>query len=52
LYLSYSFEWIHPDVEEGSAEAEALQADHKNTARMAVEMTIKTIRKLVSEGKL
>lgn len=28
LYLTYSFEWRHPDVPEGSVEAKALEENH------------------------
>ncbi|KAF2423696.1 DUF1857-domain-containing protein [Tothia fuscella] len=52
LYLSYSFEWIHEGVEAGSEEAKKLQEDHRKTAKMAVDKTIETIRKLVNDGKI
>jgi hypothetical protein len=52
LFLSYSFEWKHPNVEAGSAQAEELQAKHKKTAKMAVDKTIETVRRMVQEGSL
>jgi hypothetical protein len=52
LFLSYSFEWKHPDVEAGSAQATELQAKHKKTAQMAVDKTIETVRKMVQQGSL
>jgi Domain of unknown function (DUF1857) len=52
LFLSYSFEWKHPNVEAGSAQAEELQAKHKKTAKMAVDKTIETVRRMAQEGSL
>ncbi|KAK4207990.1 DUF1857-domain-containing protein [Rhypophila decipiens] len=52
LWMTYVFEWRHPDVQEGSDEAAALKVKHKTTAKMAVESSIETIRRLVAEGKL
>ncbi|KAE9968403.1 hypothetical protein BLS_005886 [Venturia inaequalis] len=52
LFLTYSFEWKHPNVEAGSAEAEQVQAKHKKTAKMAVDSTIETIRRMAKEGSL
>lgn len=52
LFLSYSFEWKHPNVEAGSAEAEQFQAKHKKTAKMAVDSTIATVRRMAKEGTL
>ncbi|CAO1601219.1 hypothetical protein XANCAGTX0491_004886 [Xanthoria calcicola] len=49
-YYTYIFEWRHPDIDEGSAEA-ALQKDADwKTTKLAVEATIDTMHKLVAEG--
>jgi hypothetical protein len=50
--LTYSFEVQHVNVDEKSAQAEKLLAQHRNTAKMAVEKTIETIRRLVQAGQL
>jgi len=52
LFMTYSFEWKHPNVEEGSAEVEELLEKHKKTAKMAVDMTIETVRRMAKEGSL
>jgi hypothetical protein len=52
IFMTYVFEWRHPEITAGSDEAKKVEEVHKQTARTAVESTIETIRKLVSEGKL
>ncbi|KAI0593121.1 hypothetical protein F4775DRAFT_527003 [Biscogniauxia sp. FL1348] len=52
LLLSYVFEWRHPDVEEGSAQARELEEGHWKVAKMAVESSIDSIRRFVQEGKI
>ncbi|KAI0474067.1 hypothetical protein GGR56DRAFT_563381 [Xylariaceae sp. FL0804] len=52
LMMSYVFEWRHPGVKAGSAEAEGLEREHWQTAKMAVESSIKTIRRMVQEGSI
>jgi len=52
LFMTYVFEWRHPGVEAGSEQAGEMEAKHKATAKMAVESSIETIRRLVSEGKI
>ncbi|KAB5531214.1 hypothetical protein GE09DRAFT_1146254 [Coniochaeta sp. 2T2.1] len=50
LHYTYVFEWRHPGVEAGSeAAARQAEADWK-VAKIAVNSTIKTIRRLVKEG--
>ncbi|KAK3989050.1 hypothetical protein QBC44DRAFT_94988 [Cladorrhinum sp. PSN332] len=46
LWMTYVFEWR---VEEGE---EGVEARFKQTAKMAVEKSIETIRRLVKEGQL
>ncbi|KAK0649087.1 duf1857 domain-containing protein [Cercophora newfieldiana] len=52
LFMTYVFEWRHPGVEAGSEQAGKMEAQHKTTAKMAVESSIETIRRLVSEDKI
>ncbi|KAI0433811.1 hypothetical protein F5Y09DRAFT_30139 [Xylaria sp. FL1042] len=52
LLLSYVFEWRHPDVSAGSEKASQLEAAHWEMAKVAVESSIDTIRRLVAEGKI
>ncbi|KAF3386938.1 hypothetical protein F1880_000051 [Penicillium rolfsii] len=51
LYLTYIFEWRHPDLDGGEESVELLKKE-KGMSRMAVEGTIQVLRKLVEEGKL
>lgn len=50
LNMTYVFEWLHPQTEAGSAEAGQLHAKYKAIAKMAVEKSIESIRKMVTEG--
>ncbi|KAI1825649.1 DUF1857-domain-containing protein [Xylaria intraflava] len=50
--LSDIFEWRHPDVPEGSEAASQLEADHWKMAKMSVESSIDTIRRMVSDGRI
>jgi len=52
LYLTYTFEWDHPEIEAGSQEAVAKQKEYQTTAPRAVVGTLNAIRDLVKEGKL
>ncbi|KAK8131186.1 hypothetical protein PG984_007624 [Apiospora sp. TS-2023a] len=52
LVMTYVFEWRHPGVEEGSGEEEKLREGHWKTAKMAVEGSINTIRRLVKDGEI
>lgn len=50
LYMTYIFEWRHPDV--SKEELAALYEKEKKMSQMAVEGTIKVLRELVQEKKL
>lgn len=50
LYMTYVFEWRHPDV--SKEELRALYEKEKKMSQMAVEGTIKVLRQLVQEKKL
>ncbi|KAK3319856.1 hypothetical protein B0T19DRAFT_478898 [Cercophora scortea] len=52
LFLTYIFEWRYPGLEEGSEQLKALEERNKTTAKMAVESSIETIRRMVAEGKI
>lgn len=52
LNMTYSFEFRHPEVEAGSAKVQELTAKHRAMAKMAVDSSIATIRKLVVAKEL
>ncbi|KAI1378561.1 DUF1857-domain-containing protein [Hypoxylon crocopeplum] len=52
LLMTYAFEWRYPGVEEGSAEAQALEERSWKTAKMAVHGSIDTIRRLVRDSEI
>ncbi|KAK6850661.1 hypothetical protein PG987_000295 [Apiospora arundinis] len=53
LMMTYVFEWRHPEVAEGDEKrVEELRESHGKTAKMAVEGSINTIRRLVKDGEI
>jgi len=48
--MTYVFEWLHPEIEEDSTEVKELRAKHKGIAKMAVDKSIESIRRMVNEG--
>ncbi|KAF2086099.1 DUF1857-domain-containing protein [Saccharata proteae CBS 121410] len=52
LYMTYCFEWQHPDVAADSDEARKLLESNKGTSRMAVEKSIESIREMVRDGRI
>jgi len=52
LYLTFYFEWLHPDLKEGSKEAEAMGGKLWGMARETVQHTIDVAREMAREGKL
>ena len=50
LYMTYIFEWKHPEIDAESAEVKDLLAKHRAMAKMAVDKSIESIRKFVKEG--
>ncbi|KAF2490940.1 DUF1857-domain-containing protein [Lophium mytilinum] len=52
LHMTYMFEWIFPELEEGSEEAGERYAKVKAMAKMAVEGSIDTIREMVKDGRI
>lgn len=53
IYMTYYFEWLHPDVDaSNTAKVEELLQHHRGVGKMAVEKSIETIRKMVSNGDI
>ena len=52
LQLTYIFDWIHPDVETGSAEEKAKIEEQKKGAKTAIDMTLKSVRGMIEKGEL
>ncbi|KAF2809582.1 DUF1857-domain-containing protein [Mytilinidion resinicola] len=52
LHMTYMFEWLFPNLEEGSAEAEEQFKKSKAMAKMAVDGSINTIREMVKDGRI
>ncbi|KAF4548053.1 Hypothetical protein D9617_32g091730 [Elsinoe fawcettii] len=52
MLMTYTFQWLDQPAEKGSEEEKELLNKFKAGAKMAVEGSIDTIRKLVKEGKI
>lgn len=53
LLMTYTFEWLHPEIDAKDHEAVAnMKSKHKKTAQMAVEKSIESIRKMVVDGTI
>ncbi|KAH6987890.1 hypothetical protein BKA56DRAFT_612632 [Ilyonectria sp. MPI-CAGE-AT-0026] len=52
LFLTYSFEWHHSGVPDGSEKVHELEETHWKVAKMAVEKSIMTLRRLVADGEV
>ena len=50
--MTYTFEWRHPDVTEGSEEHKKLTKDAIQMAKMAVHSSIEAMRKMAEKGEL
>lgn len=50
LYMTYTFQYLYPGIEEAEAEAKGEQT--RKMARVAVESTIKVIREMVKDGRI
>lgn len=50
--MTYTFEWRHPDVKEGSEEHMKLVQSHTEGAKMAVHKSIEAMRKMADAGEL
>jgi len=52
LNIAYIFEWLHHDVEAGSAQHMKLVEEHRKGAKMAVDMSIQAMRRMAAAGEL
>lgn len=52
LLLTFTFEWDHNEIEDGSEEAFKKQKQYQETAPRGVARTVNAIRQLVKEGNL
>ena len=53
LFMTYSFDWLHPEVDEGDSEkVEELRKRYTEGATGAVENSIKSIREMVVDGRI
>ena len=52
LYMTYTFEWLHPEFEGDAAALAARREAEEKIAKMAVEMTIKVMREMVQDGRI
>ncbi|KAE9369058.1 DUF1857-domain-containing protein [Stipitochalara longipes BDJ] len=52
LLLTFTFEWEHKEIEEGSEEAVKKQKQYQETAPRGIVGTISAIRQMVKDGKL
>jgi hypothetical protein len=52
LYLTYIFEWRHPELDADGEESLEVLKREKGMSKMAVEGTIAVLRRLVEEGKI
>jgi hypothetical protein len=52
LYLTFTFEWEHPEIEKGSKEELDKQKEYQTSAPPGVTRTLDKIRDMVRMGKL
>jgi len=52
LLLTFTFEWEHKEIEEGSPEAVKKQKEYQVTAPKVVVGMMNAVRQMVKEGKL
>jgi hypothetical protein len=52
LLLTFTFEWEHKEIEEGSEEALKKQKQYQETAPRGVSGMINAVREMVKDGKL
>ncbi|KAL2111890.1 hypothetical protein VUR80DRAFT_9101 [Thermomyces stellatus] len=51
LYMTYTFEWLHPEMEGDAKKLEERRDKERRMARMAVEGTLKAMREMVADGR-
>ena len=52
IYMTYTFEWLHPELEGKEDELKATHEKEKAMAQKAVESTIEVMRKMVNDGRI
>jgi hypothetical protein len=52
LNMTYVFEWRHPEAEKGSDKEKELLELHRKGAKMAVDKSLESIRRMVEDGSL
>lgn len=52
LYLTFTFEWDHPEIEKGSAEELVKQKQYQASAPAGLTGTLGKIREMVKAGEL
>jgi Domain of unknown function (DUF1857) len=52
LNMTYVFEWLHDDVEEGSQRHKDLVEEHRKGGKMAVDKSIEAMRRMAMAGEL
>ena len=54
LYMTYAFEWLHPEFDGENVKQQLAEASQKESkiAKMAVEETIRVMRQMVRDGKI
>lgn len=49
LYLTFTYDWNLPEIEQGTAEAKKAEEDHMNIAVSSVQGTIRALRRMAVE---
>jgi hypothetical protein len=52
LYMTYTFEWLHPELEGDEAGLKEKRTKEEAMSKLAVESTIKVMRELVENGRI
>lgn len=52
MFLTFTFEFPHPDVAEGSREARTLEEKYRAMSRQVVPHTVDVARRMKGEGRL
>ncbi|KAM3419193.1 hypothetical protein BST61_g5137 [Cercospora zeina] len=52
LFMTYTFEWRHYEVDEGSEQHKTLLQQHRQGAQMAVSKSLEAMRQMASNGEL
>ncbi|RMZ83005.1 hypothetical protein DV737_g1763, partial [Chaetothyriales sp. CBS 132003] len=52
LYMTYTFEWQHPELEGKDEELKKKYEQEEALAKVAVESTIKVMREMVKDGRI